>query len=294
MGLFRNKALTEGGFCLAIIRYKKHYEAQDARITVDFVTDHGQYHAAHWQKELEMIYLLNGNAHIVLDGEDISLVQGDFIVIDSNHIFELQCKEHFMQVRVHVDKEFIASRTGDRRPRIYRCIREGISGTQLVPYLKICDLFKEIVPLYVNEPSGYRLKSESIVLEILYYLVQYFSAEVPEDEIAEPQQEQERIQQILQYIDEHYQDRISLEEISGEFGLSREYFSRLFHNTLGITFSQHVNRVRISHFYHDLVTGDEPVMELLDKNGLTDYKLCSRMFKEIYGHTPKEIRKLST
>ncbi len=279
---------------MAIIRYEKHYEAQDARITVDFVTDHGQYHAAHWQKELELIYLLNGNAHIVLDGEDISLVQGDFIVIDSNHIFELQCKEHFMQVRVHVDKEFIASRTGDRRPRVYRCIREGISGTQLVPYLKICDLFKEIVPLYVNEPSGYRLKSESIVLEILYYLVQYFSAEVPEDEIAEPQQEQERIQQILQYIDEHYQDRISLEEISGEFGLSREYFSRLFHSTLGITFSQHVNRVRISHFYHDLVTGDEPVMELLEKNGLTDYKLFSRMFKEIYGHTPKEIRKLST
>ena len=80
--------------------------------------------------------------------------------------------------------------------------------------------------------------------------------------------------------------------IASEFGLSREYFSRLFHRSLGITFSQHINRVRIAHFYHDLVTGDAPIMELLENNGLTDYRLFSRMFREIYGQTPKELRKL--
>ena len=276
------------------IRYEKHYEAQDARITVDFITDHGQYHAAHWQKELEMIYLLNGNAHIILDGENISLVQGDFIVIDSNHIFDLKCKESFMQVRVHVDKEFLAMRAGSTVPRVYRCIRENLEGDQLEPYLRICDHFKELVPLYINEPEGYRLKTESIVLSILYHLVHHFSYPVSVDEITEPRAEQTRIQQILQYIEEHYTERISLADISSEFGLSREYFSRLFHQRLGISFSEHVNRVRISHFYHDLVTGDEPVMELLEKNGLTDYKLFSRMFREIYGNTPKEIRKLTT
>ena len=274
-------------------RYEKHYEAQDARIRVDFITDHGQYHAAHWLKDLEMIYLLNGNARIVLDGQNISLVQGDFIVIDSSHIFELQCKEYFMQVRVHVDKEFLAVRSGSTIPRIYRCIREDLEADQLEPYLKVCDLFKELVPLYVNEPAGYRLKTESIVLEILYHLVQYFSMETTVGEMAEPQPEQNRIQRILHYIEENYSEPISLEKISSEFGLSREYFSRLFHKSLGGTFSQHVNRVRIAHFYHDLVTGDEPIMELLGKHGLTDYKLFSRMFREIYGHTPKEIRKMT-
>ena len=274
------------------VRYEKHYEAQEARITVDFMTDHGQYHAAHWQKELELIYLLNGNARIVLDGETVSLVQGDFIVIDSNHIFELQCKENFMQVRVHVDKEFLSMRTGRTDPRIYRCIREDLESSQLEAYLRICDLFKELVPLYVNEPEGYRLKTESVVLEILYHLVRHFSSPAPAGETAGPVQEQQRIQEILHYIDQHYAEHISLERIAGEFGLSREYFSRLFHQSLGITFSQHVNRVRISHFYHDLVTGDEAVMELLEKNGLMDYKLFSRMFREIYGHTPREIRRI--
>ena len=155
-------------------RYEKHYEAQGSQISVDFKTDHGQYHASHVSQDLELIYLLNGNARIVLDTENISLIKGDFIVIDSNHIYELQCKEYFMQIRVRVAKDFIAVRTGDMFPRAYRCIREKLEGDQLEPYLKICDLFKEMVTLYVNEPSGYRLKSESVVLEILYHLVQYF------------------------------------------------------------------------------------------------------------------------
>lgn len=278
---------------MAIVRYEKHYEAQDARITVDFVTDHGQYHASHWQKELEMIYFLNGNANIILDGNSISLVQGDFIVIDSNHVFELQCKENFMQIRVHVDKEFLAMRAGHTEPHMYLCVREILEKDQLGPYLEICDLFKELVPLYVNEPTGYRLKTESIVLEILYCLVQHFSIPTSPWEQVGLEPEQSRIQKILSYIEEHYTESISLEKIATEFGLSREYFSRLFHKTLGITFSQHVNRVRIAHFYHDLVTGDAPIMELLDRNGLTDYKLFSRMFREIYGHTPTEIRKFT-
>jgi uncharacterized cupin superfamily protein len=54
---------------LILRRKEKHYEAQGAKIKVDYLTDHGQYHAAHWHNELEMIYLLNGNAKIVLDGQ---------------------------------------------------------------------------------------------------------------------------------------------------------------------------------------------------------------------------------
>ena len=283
-------------------RYEKHYEAQDARILVDFITDHGQYHAAHWQHELEMIYLLNGSAAIVLDGQRISLVQGEFIVIDSDHVFELQCRESFMQISVHVDREFLMMRAGipemaDKSGRKYtafryRCLREELTHEQLAPYLEMCELFKALVPLYINEPSGYRLKTESIVLDILYRLVQHFSVPVCEDDLEDSSADQRRIQQILKYIEDHYSEPLTLADIAGEFGLSREYFSRIFHKKLGITFSEHLTRVRIARFYHSLVNTDTPVMELLEEHGLTGYKRFSRMFKEIYGRTPREIRKV--
>ncbi len=278
------------------IRYEKHYEAQEARVKVDYITDHGQYHAAHWQNELEMIYLLNGSAEIILDGRATRLVQGEFIVIDSNRVFELRCPDTFMQISVHVDREFLQTRAAPPpgyAGRAYRCSRDEMRPEQLEPYLKMCDLFKTLVPLYIDEPDGYRLRTESIILEILFFLVLYFSVPLTKEELSSSGGDRERLQEILGYIDAHYREPLTLSDLAGEFGLSREYFSRLFHKSIGIPLTQHLLRVRISRFYLDLVSTDAPVMELLEKHGLTNYKLFSRTFREIYGGTPRDIRRLT-
>ena len=96
---------------------------------------------------------------------------------------------------------------------------------------------------------------------------------------------------IVSYIDENYDKPISLEEISDHFGLSSEYFSRLFTHKIGIPFKKHLNQVRLSHIYHDLCSSDAPIMEIVDRHGFTNYKLFNRMFKEIYGATPREVRR---
>lgn len=289
------------------LRFEKHYEAQNSRIAVDYRTDRGQYHAASWQEELEILYLLNGSARIILDGEEISLVQGDFIVIDSHQVFELHCADHFMQIAVHVDRQFLSERTETAAPegkggradaprpvgRMYRCVRSELTEEQLEPYLSICSRFKQLILLYISEEPGYRLKTESVVLDILFDLVRYFSIPVYEDDLELLSGEQERTREILSWIEEHYSEPVTLAQIAGEFGLSREYFSRLFTKNVGISFTRHLNRVRISHIYRDVVATDLPIMQILEMHGFTNYKLFSRMFRNIYGGTPREVRRLN-
>ena len=279
------------------VRLEKHYSSENSRIRVDYLTDHGQYHAAHFQRELELIYLLNGSADIVLDGYLLSLVQGEFIAIDSNRVYELRCPESFMQISVLVDREFLITHAGpmwvEGQTGIeFRCSRDELTEEQLEPYLEMCELFKELVPHYINEEKGFRLKTESVVLEILYLLVQHFSIPLFPDDVEEKGAERQRIQEILDYIEMHYAEPIGLKELSDQFGLSREYFSRMFHKEIGIPLTQHILRVRIAHFYHDLIATDLPVMELLERHGLHNYKLFAKMFRAIYGKTPREIRKL--
>ncbi len=278
-------------------RYRKHYEVQESKIAVDFITDRGQYHSAHYQRELEMIYLLNGNAQLVLDGEAVSLVQGELIVIDSDQILELHCRESFMQINVRVDREFLEKRAGHLVDRgqlsyMYCCRRDQLIHEKLEPYLQMCELFKQLVPLYVTEPEGYQLKTESIILEILYLLVQNFCIPLHEADRPETGRDRKRIQEILDYIEEHYSSRLTLSDVADAFALNHEYFSRMFHKAVGITFTRHLGRVRIAHFYHDLVTTDRPVMELLEEHGLTNYKQFSKMFREIYGYSPGRLRKM--
>ena len=278
-------------------RQKKHYEAQDSQIQVDFITDRGQFRTAHYVKGIEMVFLLNGNAVIQYDGKPLNLVQGEFIVIGSGHIYEMTCREQFMEIRVHVNGDFLASRAGlvmqaGQTGWASRCLREELTHEQLEPYLSMCELFKALVLLYINEPSGFRLKTESIVLDLLFFIIRYFTFPVFEGEDNQPAENRQRIQEILDYIEEHYNEEIPLERIAGHFALTREYFSRFFKRSLGITFSQHLSRVRISHFYMDLISTDTPVMELLELHGITNYRLFSRTFKDMYGFTPREVRKM--
>lgn len=280
----------------AFTRIHKQFLAQNELISVEFLTDRGSYHAAQFSKRLEMIYLLSGNAGLILDGTEMKLIQGEFVVVDARRICEFQCKESFMQIRISVDRSFLAEKlraNAGAKPsaRMYVCSREDLTREQLPVFLKMCDLFKELVPLYINEPEGYRLRTESIVLELLYLLARHFSIPLVKEDLPEGEAEPLRIQEILAYIEAHYAEPLTLETVSAEFGLSREYFSRLFHKSVGITFLQHLNRVRIAHLYDDLVHTDEGIMNLCERHGLTNYKLFSRLFKEIYGCTPREIRR---
>lgn len=101
----------------------------------------------------------------------------------------------------------------------------------------------------------------------------------------------ERLGEITEYIEIHHAETISLEDISSYFYLSREYFSRFFKKNMGVTFTHYLNQVRLMHIYQEICNTQTGIMELAEKHGFTNYKLFNKMFHEIYGCTPREVRK---
>ncbi len=264
---------------------------QNEPIQIEYRTALGSLRTTHWHKELEIIYLLNGTMGVVIEGQRYKLVQGDALVIDSNLIHEVQARQSMMQIIIHVDRDFIDSKLSGQGKYLIHCSREELVDEQLGAYLEILDCLKQLPPLYVQQPTGYRIESESIALDVIYRLIRDFSIPLHDDDAPSLTQRQMRTKEILQYVDAHYKEPLSLEDIAGEFSLSREYFSRLFRQSVGITFTEHLNRVRLTHIYHDLIATDQPIMRLIEEHGFTNYKLFSRMFREIYGSTPRNVRK---
>lgn len=259
-------------------------------ITINYFTKSGAFRYTHWHPFIEILFILNGNAKVILEGIDHKLVAGDFIVIDSNQLHESQCTRSSMGVSIHLAEGFFRNHLGGERNFRIVCSRRTLQREQLATYLEVCNRLKELIPVYLKEPLGYRMEMESIVMDIMYRLLNTFAVPFEPGELPALTASQSRIQEILSYIDEHYAEPIPLEEIAGHFGLSREYFSRRFRQLVGMTFSEHVSRVRLAHIYDDLRVTDEPVMGLIEKHGFTGYKHFSRLFKEIYGCTPRELR----
>ena len=241
--------------------YLQNYNIPEDGVLVEYRTT-GEYTPAHWHDSLELVYILNGNATIYLEGSEHKLVPGEFIVIDTNQIHEARCTRTYMMIVVRIDDDLIQRLMGNKRNFQIICSRAELTDELVPAYLEICDCLKKLVQLHVRQPKGYMIATQSIALDILYRLITDFSIPLYKEDLPED-----------------------------VFGLNSDYFSRMFRQNIGIPFTQHVNHVRLTHIYHDICSTDEPVLEVLDKHGFTNYKLFSRMFKEVYGDTPREIRR---
>lgn len=96
---------------------------------------------------------------------------------------------------------------------------------------------------------------------------------------------------VTHYIDEHYSDGISLEEVAEATGISRYYVSHLFKELMDNTFVGYVNELRLNHAAMLLVTTDSPIIEIASKSGFNNLSNFNRAFKMHFGKTPSTYRK---
>lgn len=73
--------------------------------------------------------------------------------------------------------------------------------------------------------------------------------------------------------------------------LRRNIFAVCLKSTPGQTFLTYVNQIRLQYFHSDLLQTDESITYLMNKNGITNYKVFLRSFKETYGMPPVSFAK---
>lgn len=271
--------------------YQQIYELDKTGISIHYYTQRGEYTPPHWHSALELHYALNGTGEIVIEKKHHSLVSGEFLLVDSNVIHHTQCARVSMGITIYVDREFLKRYVPDLDFLRLECSRETLAREKLDSYLKICEMMKELPRMYIMHPTGYQMKCEAIVMEVLFLLVNEFSVREMRTESTKDIRVRERLDEINAYVKEHYMEPVSLEGISSELGLSREYFCRFFRQHMGITYARHVNLVRLIHIYDDITGTQDNITVIAEKHGFTNYRMFTRMFREIYGCTPASLRK---
>ncbi|MFD0698963.1 response regulator [Paenibacillus sp. GCM10027628] len=92
-----------------------------------------------------------------------------------------------------------------------------------------------------------------------------------------------------QYIQQFYDQEISLQSISNLVHLSKNYFANLFKKEMGESFLEHLTRVRIEKA-KSLLTGELKTADIGHLVGIADPKYFSKVFKKITGVSPSEYR----
>lgn len=99
-----------------------------------------------------------------------------------------------------------------------------------------------------------------------------------------------RIAAATRIIRARHGDALSLEEVATTVGLSRERLSRLFHETLGITFSEYLNHARLETARRQLRETKKSVTEIAFASGFQSLSQFHRRFKATENKSPSSYR----
>lgn len=155
---------------------------------------------------------------------------------------------------------------------------------------------RKIVYAYYEEISKYSLMkgflaeklTYSAVLQFLMYIVNHVDIKnTYQSNVIAPQ-----IIIALEYINNHYKEKISLDEIAHVANMSKYYFCRTFRTVTGATVFEYINNVRLIKVHNLLIHTQMPIEEIAAQTGFGVGTSLTRAFKKDYGMSPRSFRNM--
>lgn len=101
----------------------------------------------------------------------------------------------------------------------------------------------------------------------------------------------EPIEKAVKYLEAHYAETVSLEDIAQHVFLSKEYFCRRFKAEVGSNFTEYRLQIQMREAYKAIINTSKHISKIAENVGITNISYFSNAFKKQFGASPSEIRK---
>ncbi|HEX3047449.1 MAG TPA: AraC family transcriptional regulator [Bacillota bacterium] len=252
--------------------------------------------SAHYHDSLEIYLALSDGYRFVVNNKVYPLEKGDIFVFnqaDIHHTIITYEKPREVYV-IHFMPQYIRDLSTpqtnllqcftDRGPDFsHRAHLEPKQGEELTA------LFDKAIYIYENKGSGHDVYQKILLAEILLWVNSYFHRS---ETTNRPNQAYEsgKIGPILDYINLHFNEEISLELLAQKFYLSKVHLGNIFKTATGYTVKEYIIARRMM-FAKQLLLENEPIAKVMEKVGYNNYSHFIRAFKRHEGVTPKNYRK---
>ncbi|GAB6386333.1 AraC family transcriptional regulator [Enterococcus cecorum] len=246
---------------------------------------------SHWHRGIELSYTYSGTIdEFVINKEVFSTQPKTILVINSREIHSIKTTANGSALSIIFPYNYVKNLYPNidsfelqlNKPELFTDIQHN-------QYQQIQVLCQEFFTLANEKKEYYQFDLYILVLQILKKLVQYFR--VPKQALS--QQSifiLNRLQKITDYLEENYQQSISLDELAMYMHLSKEYLSRFFKQHMQLTIGEYLRNIRIQSAYTAIVNSSETLTNIAFANGFSGLRSMNRALESRYAMTASDIR----
>lgn len=250
------------------------------------------YFNLHWHNYIEIFYVKKGNIRITTGDFSFNLDEGHICFIDSGIIHSVNQTNTpneilVLQISTESTSPFHALQKYKFNPETYL---SDLSNATL-PLSELQKLLSDSYTESMLKAPGYQSIISSFINAIIGIMMRhyYLVLKTEDDYIAESNLQ--RMSQIIDYLDHHYMDKISLQQLANDLHMNYYYLSHFFKDNAGVSFQDYLNNLRVDKSLPLLTDQAISITRISYDCGFPNIKAYTKVFKEKFGVLPSEYRK---
>lgn len=259
-----------------------HLRSADIRVHPAEVFDRDSDWDWHIHEECETYLCIGGEKIFTADGREITPRSGEVLVIGSRVPHKILTRK---------GSEGILLQFADPTAREYRWLTVGTTSVRLFAAddpigMRIAQSMREIQDEFLKREAAY----EAFIVAHIAMIAAYLRRIEGQTQRLQPSQ-WHRMQPILEEMEKNCRQSLSLSQLAAQFGFAPSYFSSLFREAVGMTYTEVLLRMRLCRAQDLLMRGEDSIDRIAQDCGFSYSSYFIKQFKRIYACTPYRLRR---
>lgn len=262
-----------------------YYELnQDARQDQKIVFDLGcTAYPSHFHKKTEITYMLKGDCSSVISQTEYFAEQDEILYVPDYYPHSYSTSDNAKRIVLIPISEYITEADNLTGKKTFPCVLNDKEYNRA----KILPVLEEM--LAVQENDSINTVAKRMILKGYTGVFYGKIFDRYSNNLVERKKQVEMLTNILVYLEEHYKENITLDDLANKFGYNKFYFSKLFNSCVGDNLKNYVNNIRVKKFtklYADDSSANVTTLAL--SLGFDSMPSFYRAFKRVYRCSPKD------
>lgn len=264
------------------------------------LTDHEtKAYECHYHDFFKIMLFISGDVDYFIEGVTYRLEPSDIVLVGAGEVHRpvIRSTSPYERIILYVSPEFLASYTA-KDYSLETCFLKSPEKTEHLPVLrtsgssahKLFNLCKKLESSLSGREYAADLYSRCLLIQFLIELNRSFLTD-PSHYI-ETGSSNQKITEILHYINSHLSDDLSIETLAKKFFISRRYLMHIFKEETGHSIGKYVNAKRLFSA-RDKIRHGMSLTEACYSSGFQHYSTFTRSYYRMFRTTPGAFKKES-